>query len=137
MSTPVNEENYFEEYSKKNGSSSRVIEYPTVNRKGGPFSCCGKYRESSEKNSTEIIQPPPRSGSESLRPPARPPKSTEHGQSNSVHQRNNSVSAGNQDMQPPMLPPRSDSINSHPWLPPKKPPLPPIPSQVCSFELCQ
>ncbi|KAJ9585424.1 hypothetical protein L9F63_002771, partial [Diploptera punctata] len=127
VKTPVNEENGF---AKKSANSTKVIEYPTVNRKGA-FSCCGKYRESPEKSTAEAIQPPPRSGSESLKPPARPPKSSEHLLANSLHQRSNSLSNGNQDLNPPMLPPRSDSIHSqHPWLPPKKPPLPPIPSQT-------
>ncbi|PSN28940.1 hypothetical protein C0J52_27848 [Blattella germanica] len=64
-----------------------------------------------------------------MKPPARPPKSSEHLHASSIHQRSNSLSAGNHDMQPPLLPPRSDSIHTHPWLPPKKPPLPPVPSQ--------
>jgi hypothetical protein len=122
-----------ENHDKKTGStqcSSRVIEYPTVNRKGGTFSCCRKYRDSPEKSSVEEIQPPPRNGSESLKPPARPPKSAEHLQAASVHRRNSSFSGGRQDSPPPLLPPRSDSIHSHSWLSQKKPPLPPVPSQV-------
>ena len=118
---------------KKTGnihSSSRVIEYPTVNRKGGTFSCCGKYRDSPDKSQAEEIHPPPRSGSESLKPPARPPKSAEHLQAVSVNQQGNSVSGGHCDSQPPLLPPRSDSIHLHSWLSQKKPPLPPVPSQV-------
>ncbi|XP_021925317.1 uncharacterized protein LOC110832537 isoform X2 [Zootermopsis nevadensis] len=124
--------NIVENHDNKNSttqSSSKVIEYPTVNRKGGTFSCCGKYRDSPEKITAEEIQPPPRSGSESLKPPARPPKSAEHLQAASVHQQSSSLSGIQQDSQPPLLPPRSDSIHAHSWVPQKKPPLPPVPSQ--------
>ncbi|XP_023725676.1 uncharacterized protein LOC111867727 isoform X2 [Cryptotermes secundus] len=124
--------NTVENHDKKTSNtqcSSRVIEYPTVNRKGGTFSCCGKYRDSPEKSSAEEIQPPPRNGSESLKPPARPPKCAEHLQAASVHHQSNSSSGGHQDSPPPLLPPRSDSIHSHSWLSQKKPPLPPVPSQ--------
>ncbi|XP_069677377.1 uncharacterized protein [Periplaneta americana] len=129
--TPVNERGMGSP-SKAPGSvrgSSRVIEYPTVNRKGGTFSCCGKYRESPEKSTAEGIQPPPRAGIESLKPPARPPKSAEHLHASTIHQRSNSLTGVQQDCQPPSLPPRSDSIHAHTWLPHKKPPLPPVPSQ--------
>lgn len=122
-----------ENHDKKSGNtqcSSRVIEYPTVNRKGGAFSCCGKYRDSPEKSSAEEIQPPPRNCFESLKPPARPPKSAGHLQAASVHHQNSSSSESHHDSPPPLLPPRSDSIHSHSWLSQKKPPLPPVPSQV-------
>lgn len=122
-----------ENHEKKTGntqSSSRVLDYPTVNRKGGTFSCCGKYRDSPDESQAEEIHPPPRCGSERLKPPERPPKSAEHLQNVSVNQQNNSVSGANHDSQPPLLPPRSDSIHPHSWLSQKKPPLPPVSSQV-------
>lgn len=122
-----------ENHEKKTGSmqsSSRVIDYPTVNRKGGTFSCCGKYRDNADKSQAEEIHPPPRCGSESLKPPERPPKSAEHLQAVSVNQQSNSVSGANHDSQPPLLPPRSDSMHPHSWLSQKKPPLPPVSSQV-------
>ncbi|XP_063233819.1 uncharacterized protein LOC134537383 isoform X2 [Bacillus rossius redtenbacheri] len=90
-------------------AGSAVIEYATVNRKGGPFSCCGKHRDSPEK--TAAIQPPPRASPDAARPPARPPKTKDCPEG-----------ARGREEPPPSLPP-------HGWLPPKKPPLPPGPSQ--------
>ncbi|KAK7869046.1 hypothetical protein R5R35_002991 [Gryllus longicercus] len=130
------------------GSAKPVIEYSTLPRKGGAFSCCGKYRESPEKSSAgsmPVIQPPPRNGQDLSKPPARPPKSEHHfatlrrGSGSleaTLHQRSNSVGSGGHEnglgieVPPPTLPPRSEyQTPPNAWLPPKKPPLPPVPSQ--------
>ncbi|XP_066998729.2 uncharacterized protein [Anabrus simplex] len=126
------------------GTNARVIEYPTVNRKGGAFSCCGKYRDSPEKNTvpSSVIQPPPRNGQDASKPPARPPKSEHHiamrrGSNTEIPTNpsgNSTEINGGAEIPPPVLPPRSDvtghyQVPPNNWLPPKKPPLPPVPSQ--------
>nr|CAD7394722.1 unnamed protein product [Timema cristinae] len=105
-------------YNPQELGGTKVIEYPTVNRKGGPFSCCGKYKDSPEKSS--VIQPPPRNGAENAKPPARPPKTVDY----SVK----TISGTSVVDVPPILPPRSDASPPHGHLP-RKPPLPPGPSQ--------
>nr|CAD7194056.1 unnamed protein product [Timema douglasi] len=80
-------------YNPQELSGTKVIEYPTVNRRGGPFSCCGKYKDSPEKSSSV-----------------------------------KTISGTSVVDVPPILPPRSDASPPHGHLP-RKPPLPPGPSQ--------
>ncbi|XP_055677293.1 uncharacterized protein LOC129786358 [Lutzomyia longipalpis] len=128
---------------------NHVIEYSTVDRKG-PFSCCTKSKKEeplkiSEENSdkeSKTLTPPPRMcpHTTSFAIPERPPKSAELQLKLNSPPRNipqspklNGVSSSSStnsyyDMDPPNLPPRFED-NPPPLmtLPPKKPPLPPVP----------
>ncbi|XP_060523757.1 FERM and PDZ domain-containing protein 4 [Cylas formicarius] len=112
-----------------------VIEYSTVDRKG-TFSCCGKtkvekaFKADETVQNDDVIKPPPRRSSDE-KPPERPPKIVTQERQRS-HSLTSTASKGTTtaDFPPPKLPPRGD--NSHPapshlFLPPKKPPLPPVP----------
>lgn len=129
---------------KENGT--HVIEYPTVERKGA-FSCCSKSKkDESTKNeisdSSEELKLPPRKCSHSgkMSPPARPPKSVDlQNKLNSTIkqtgfgcERKTEIITSDNGI-PPVLPPRNDEICTSPPLmvgiPPKKPPLPPMPTK--------
>ncbi|XP_063906566.1 FERM and PDZ domain-containing protein 4 isoform X2 [Zophobas morio] len=102
---------------------SNIIEYATVDRKGA-FSCCAKLR--ADKAKEEAIHPLPRRSSDE-KPPERPPKNLPQ-----ERQRSHSLTASIKpsDLVPPKLPPRMDGNHQAPphlFLPPKKPPLPPVP----------
>ncbi|KAL3278442.1 hypothetical protein HHI36_013763 [Cryptolaemus montrouzieri] len=111
--------------SRSMGNSLNVIEYATIDRRG-PFSCCSKGK--TEKSVDECIQLPPRRCSEE-KPPERPPKISPQERTRS-HSLTNSSSKKITEF-PPKLPPRGDNNHqapAHLYLPPKKPPLPPVPS---------
>ncbi|XP_055614491.1 serine/threonine-protein kinase pakG, partial [Uranotaenia lowii] len=131
--------------------NGHVIEYPTVDRKG-PFSCCTKSKkektedQSEDKNTTNggdtsLALPPKRCPHTSeVNPPERPPKSAElQLKLNSPIRSPNPIkmngNGGNYfDMDPPSLPPRFEKQPNSPpvvltTLPPKKPPLPPVPQK--------
>ncbi|XP_044756049.1 uncharacterized protein LOC123314773 isoform X2 [Coccinella septempunctata] len=105
-----------------------VIEYATVDRRG-PFSCCSKGKSDKPKEARdECIQPPPRRCSDE-KPPERPPKVSPQERTRSHSLTNNTLKTFSEF--PPKLPPRSDNNHQAPphlFLPPKKPPLPPVPS---------
>lgn len=106
---------------------TNVIEYATVDRKG-PFSCCAKNKTKSIENGGELIKPPPRRSSDE-KPPERPPKIQPQERQRSQSLTSASVSKPNSEF-PPKLPPRGDNSHQAPphlFLPPKKPPLPPVP----------
>lgn len=108
-------------------STSKVIEYATFERKG-PFSCCAKNKTEKNLKVNENIQPLPRRSSDE-KPPERPPKTVAP-----ERQRSHSLTTGiipACDFPPPKLPPRGENNHQPPphlFLPPKKPPLPPVPS---------
>ncbi|XP_057666349.1 FERM and PDZ domain-containing protein 4 [Diorhabda carinulata] len=108
-------------------NESKVIEYATFDRKG-PFSCCAKPKTEKHLKIDENIQPLPRRSSDE-KPPDRPPKPI-----TPERQRSHSLTTNisrNTEHPPPKLPPRGDGNHQAPvhlFLPPKKPPLPPVPS---------
>ncbi|XP_017783981.1 PREDICTED: FERM and PDZ domain-containing protein 4 [Nicrophorus vespilloides] len=100
--------------------SNNVIEYATINRKGA-FSCCSKGTKEEP-----ALQLSPRRSSDH-KPPERPPKNI-----TVERQRSQSLTSSCRAAEfPPKLPPRDDPSHHQPpphlFLPPKKPPLPPVP----------
>ncbi|XP_072400466.1 uncharacterized protein [Diabrotica undecimpunctata] len=109
-------------------TKSKVIEYATFDRKG-PFSCCAKSKTDKNLKVDENIQPLPRRSSDE-KPPERPPKSMTPERQRS-HSLTTNILRNNSDFPPPKLPPRGENNHQAPphlFLPPKKPPLPPVPS---------
>ncbi|XP_055852569.1 uncharacterized protein LOC129916576 [Episyrphus balteatus] len=136
-------------------TATHVIEYATVERKGA-FSCCAKSKkeetssnaaaslEPNDSNPNTVLMLPPRrcTHSDSLNPPARPPKSAELQNRYSpkkqisfapeVKQREVITQIDKSSYPPPVLPPRCGddrSLSPVVSFPPKKPPLPPISSR--------
>ncbi|KAG5889216.1 hypothetical protein JTB14_018639 [Gonioctena quinquepunctata] len=115
--------------SSEGNARTNVIEYETFDRKG-PFSCCAKNKTEKGSRIDETIQPLPRRSSDE-KPPDRPPKLASQ-----QRQRSHSLTSPLPDLPadvppPPKLPPRGEANHQAPphlFLPPKKPPLPPVPS---------
>lgn len=119
-----------------NLKSNHVIEYPTVERRSGPFSCCTKSKKDDSPNDEEIIEQervvnqlrkeekspplelPPRNCVNNINfsPPARPPKNPEmqfrtfslNNNTNlcRMEKMNGDVNSFYDTMDPPNLPPR-------------------------------
>lgn len=121
-----NETNHTSRRNSNSGTHSNVIEYATVDRKGA-FSCCAKNKTKVPETTENSIRPPPRRASDE-KPPERPPKliPQERQRSQSL---TSSATKGHNEF-PPKLPPRGETVHHAPphlFLPPKKPPLPPVP----------
>ncbi|XP_058055847.1 uncharacterized protein LOC131207253 [Anopheles bellator] len=140
------------------GSNGHVIEYPTVDRKG-PFSCCAKSKSKDKHNGEANEQQrvlaaeasaapnlalPPKPCPHAPSPPQRPPKSAELQLRLGSPVRSppgpkvngSGAAAGNYyELDPaPTLPPRFEQSPPPVFvasLPPKKPPLPPVPLKPC------
>nr|XP_023020684.1 FERM and PDZ domain-containing protein 4 [Leptinotarsa decemlineata] len=108
---------------------SKVIEYETFDRRG-PFSCCAKNKTDKSLRLDETIQPLPRRSSDE-KPPDRPPKLAAQERQRSHSLTSPLPKVPSEFPPPPKLPPRGDATHQAPphlFLPPKKPPLPPVPS---------
>ncbi|KAK9881979.1 hypothetical protein WA026_018168 [Henosepilachna vigintioctopunctata] len=116
--------------SGRSNTNSNVIEYATIDRRG-PFSCCSKGKSEKIDNTSkdsDCIQLPPRRCSDE-KPPDRPPKIIPQERARSHSLTNNTLRTFSE--YPPKLPPRVDNNHlapAHLFLPPKKPPLPPVPA---------
>lgn len=116
-----------QEETRENGhTTTNVIEYATVDRKG-PFSCCAKNKTKPVSENGDIKPPPRRSSDE--KPPERPPKIQPQERQRSQSLTSATVNKSTSEF-PPKLPPRGENNHQAPphlFLPPKKPPLPPVP----------
>ncbi|XP_055642156.1 uncharacterized protein LOC129778971 [Toxorhynchites rutilus septentrionalis] len=140
-------------------TNGHVIEYPTVDRKS-PFSCCSKSKKEKAEESAdaqtsngvsragarseELTLPPKRcQHTTETSPPERPPKSVElqlklNSPIRSPNYAKTNGNAGSYyEVDPPSLPPRFEKQSTTPppvtvsALPPRKPPLPPVPLKPC------